>query len=424
MEAHLIVGFFMVNKNTVQLKVNSSNTYNYWSSVSITSEINALSRTFQLDITPKVYAQNEIPQFKATDEIQLTIGDDLVLTGFIDSTPISYNGTSVTASVVGRSKTEDLVDCNVAPQGYDLSSIKNNSWTKNINGGKTFVEPNITKAVTQFKNIPLKLAVSQLIAPYGIKLVCESNKAAVNSNVHSTVKNSETVFKAIQNLTKSSGLYFMDDEYGNLIITDTDDPKSSGATLELGTNILTASTQKDYSQRFSHYWYDNDQKGNNKKFGDDLQQISKCQDEKIKRFRFYRYKEQTMNGGISNGPEQEAKYREAQSKKITYTVLGWRTGKDGLEGDLWKVNTLVKIKDDIVLGSGVGSNSSTKEMLITKVTFTLDNNGMITTLECVPPAGFRQTDEPAQEKSKVTKKNGSWSSKSEVKLVGQDGKYH
>ena len=131
-----------------------------------------------------------------------------------------------------------------------------------------------------------------------------------------------------------------------------------------------------------------------------------------------------MNGGISNGPEQEAKYRKAQSQKITYTVVGWRTGKDGLEGDLWKVNTLVKIKDDIVLGSGVGSNSSTKEMLITKVTFTLDNNGMITTLECVPPTGFRQTDEPAQEKSKVTKKNGSWSSKSEVKLVGQDGKYH
>lgn len=136
----------------------------------------------------------------------------------------------------------------------------------------------------------------------------------------------------------------MDDEYGNLIITDTDDPKSSGATLELGTNILTASTQKDYSQRFSRYWYDNDQNGNNKKFGDALQQISKCQDEKIKRFRFYRYKEQTMNGGISNGPEQEAKYREAQSKKITYTVLGWRTGKDDLECDLWKVNTLVKIK--------------------------------------------------------------------------------
>lgn len=70
---------------------------------------------------------------------------------------------------------------------------------------------------------------------------------------------------------------------------------------------------------------------------------------------------------------------------------------------MWKVNTLVKIKDDIVLGSGVGSNSSTKEMLITKVTFTLDNNGMITTLECVPPAGFRQTDEPAQEKSKSQK---------------------
>lgn len=71
-----------------------------------------------------MYAQSEIPKFTSGDEIQLTIGDDLVLTGFIDSTPISYNGTSVTASVVGRSKTEDLVDCNVAPQGYDLSSIK------------------------------------------------------------------------------------------------------------------------------------------------------------------------------------------------------------------------------------------------------------------------------------------------------------
>ncbi len=61
--------FFMVNKNTVQLKVNRSNTYNYWSSVSITSEINALSRTSQLDITPKVYAQSEIPQFSVLRQL-------------------------------------------------------------------------------------------------------------------------------------------------------------------------------------------------------------------------------------------------------------------------------------------------------------------------------------------------------------------
>lgn len=60
MKAHLIVGFLMINKIQYSL---SSNIYNNWPSVLIISEINDLSRTFQLDITPKVYAQNEIRHF-------------------------------------------------------------------------------------------------------------------------------------------------------------------------------------------------------------------------------------------------------------------------------------------------------------------------------------------------------------------------
>ena len=49
------------------------------------------------------------------DLCQVFIGNDLVLTGFVDATPIRYDGNAVGVGVKGRSKTADLVDCCPVP---------------------------------------------------------------------------------------------------------------------------------------------------------------------------------------------------------------------------------------------------------------------------------------------------------------------
>ena len=108
----------MADNNKLRLVCKSTHEeYSFWTSISITSELNSLARSFSIGVTAKLPDSNSLPsKFKVGDPIQIYIGDDLVLSGYIDATPISYDANSVTASISGRSKTEDLVDCNPLPE--------------------------------------------------------------------------------------------------------------------------------------------------------------------------------------------------------------------------------------------------------------------------------------------------------------------
>ena len=397
----------MTDENKVRIIVNGEAAeYEHWTDVSITSELNTLARSFQVGTTAKLpQSSTLLRSFKLGDEIQIYIGNDLVLTGYVDALPISYNATSVAAAIVGRSRTEDLVDCSPAWNGYDFSNTVNSTkWSATRSPGD-FVDPAITKAAIQFINVPLKQAVAQLIAPYGIHLICELNDAVVNGNVNYTVKNDAPILKALQNLVVTTGLYFIDDEYGNLKIVDQKKRERCTGALSLGENVLSASAQFDGSKLFSDYWLNCSQKGSDGKSGKALQSLAKSTDPDISRFRFQRKTDQKQNG-----PQlyTEAEYQRAQYFKTTYEVVGWR--QQGKTGELWKANTLVTIRDDLL--------NNSQEMLITKVTYTLSDNGMLTSLECVPAAGFRPENEADTEKTKKKTKSSSSSSWSDIDLVG------
>lgn len=403
----------MTDENKVRIIVNGESAeYEHWTDVSITSELNTLARSFQVGTTAKLpQSSTLLRSFKLGDEIQIYIGDDLVLTGYVDALPISYNATSVAAAIAGRSRTEDLVDCSPAWNGYDFSNTVNSTkWSATRSPGD-FVDPAITKAAIQFINVPLKQAVAQLIAPYGIHLICELNDAVVNGKINYTVRDDAPILKALQNLVASTGLYFIDDEYGNLKIVDQKKRERCTGALNLGENVLSASAQFDGSKLFKFYWLNCSQKGSNTKSGKALQSLAKSEDPDIKRFRFQRKTDQKQNG-----PQlyTEAEYQRAQYFKTTYEVVGWR--QQGDTGELWKANTLVKIEDDIL--------NNSQEMLITKVNYTLSESGMLTTMECVPVAGFKPNDEGEDQKNETTASGGkkltksSTSSWSSLNLVG------
>ena len=95
-----------------------------------------------LEVTDRWPGQSDIPRrIRPFDACQLYIGPDLVMTGFVDATPIRYDGKSVTVGVRGRSKTADLVDCCPIESGRATGAGKRTEWPDVI--GPDGKKPNV-----------------------------------------------------------------------------------------------------------------------------------------------------------------------------------------------------------------------------------------------------------------------------------------
>lgn len=131
--------------NKVRLvALNTNEEYTYWTSISITSELNTLARSFSIGVTAKLPNATLPTKFNVGDPIQVYIDDDLVLSGYIDAIPISYDANSVTATISGRSKTEDIVDCNPLPEGQAISFNSSFATANTRSNNITYASANVT----------------------------------------------------------------------------------------------------------------------------------------------------------------------------------------------------------------------------------------------------------------------------------------
>ena len=90
-------------KNIVTLYVDGQ-AYSHWTDLSITMELNSCARSFSFGATLKLPGNTSLHNFRPGQKVQITIGDDLVLSGYIDAIPVSYSASSVSLTVSGRSK--------------------------------------------------------------------------------------------------------------------------------------------------------------------------------------------------------------------------------------------------------------------------------------------------------------------------------
>ncbi len=359
-------------QNRVRLTVNGTD-YGGWKSVSISAGLDRQARDFDLAVTDR-WPGSDIPRrIGPGDGCRVYIGSDLVLTGYVDATPISYDAQSVTVGVKGRSKTADLVDCSA------------------IN------EPG------QWKGRKVEQVAADLAKPYGVTVVTQTDTGAAVADHQ--VQQGESVFESIDRMLKLRALLSTDDAQGRLVLTRAGTQRA-GTDLVVGQNVLTGSAGLDFKDRYSEYIIkgqrpksDDDELGGAEAvdFGDlaiaastSSQVQARQQDHSIRRRRslIVVADGQPDGGTARDRAHWEAAYRAGKSYEATYTVQGWRQA----DGPLWVPNRLVRIRDPII--------GFDLDMLISAVTYSLSDAGSIATLTVAPRAAYDLIPETPQAKRK------------------------
>jgi prophage tail gpP-like protein len=312
-----------------------------WTSASIRRSIETLANTFQLGLLD-VWEDSLEYRIKPGDACKVKIGEETVITGFIDSIAPDISGEDYTISVSGRCKCGDLVDCSA------MNSP--GSWNRPVG---------------------LQKLVYELVKPFGLRV---HNKA---ETVEEDIKNfsldsGQSPFDAIRQACEMRAVLAISNTDGDIVLTNVGRTRSHDA-LAYGYNIIQASAKYDFADRFSQYTV----KGSSSSDGDGWGSKSTtsisgvANDSEIKR---YRPKLLIADSGATNKTANtraawEAHVRAARSAEIVVTIAGWRQSN----GSLWRENELVLV--DV---APLRINQA--EMLIAQVSYIYDDNGEIVEL--------------------------------------------
>lgn len=338
--------------NSVLLTVDGLE-YGGWKSVEITADLERQFRTFKLDITWQWPGQTVDRPIRPGAPCEVRIGRDLVLSGYVFKAPVNYDGRQIRLSIEGSSKTQDLVDC--------AAINKPNQWHRQ----------------------PLLSIVEALASSYGGKVVSEiPHTERLGSH---TIVPGETVFQSINRLLTLFRVFSTDDAEGRVVLARPGSGGRASDVLELGKNILSANAAMDYSQVFSEYRVIGQHKGNDQKSGAAVSEVEAIATDlgfKRKRVTVISESAQLTFELAQQRADWESAIRVGKALTTTYRVQGWRQSN----GDLWRHNTLVRVIDPVLGFDG--------EMLISKVTYSLSEQGSITTLQVAPPHTFDANPAP------------------------------
>lgn len=359
-------------KSRVKLLVDGME-YSGWTSVDITAGIERQCREFTLGITWN-WPGNEGRSLRIQQgqRCQLYVDDELLLTGFVFATPVSYNATTIIQGASGRSVTADLVDCSAELGQWREQSVFS-----------------IAKA---------------LASVYKVDVIDEAKDGTIIPDHQ--VEPGETVFESIDRLLQVSALLSTDDAFGRLVLARPGTGGNAYDALELGVNVFEASTSLEFSNVFSDYECIGQRSGTDEEFGIDASEVTaSAVDSRVSRYRKLLI---NPSGQVTTAIAQrrvnwECGSRVAKALNTTYTVMGWRQSN----GDLWLPNTSVRVVDPLI--------GFDRSMLIHEVNYLLnEDQGERCVLSVAPLAAF----EPEPH---IPEKDGA--SKKSKKSLGDDFEY-
>lgn len=285
--------------------IKGANKYSGFLESEFYSSINYISRYFELCYTQDSDTTNQIG-FKKGDIAQIKIDNKLYLTGRLDLVRTSLGDNGLKITLVGRSKSAQLVDCS-AP--FEPGELLNQDALQ------------IARRLCE----PFGIEVKSSLASFGEKFPVWS------------INTGESVWSNLQRLAWQRGLLFRDSPDGSIVI-DTLKRVESETSLQLGKNILTFDHEDSLLNRFSEYTILGQSK-------DDFHMKETAYDSEIG---FYRPKVlisplSTSRDQLRSNVAYEKQLRKQRGEDLTVLVGGWEDGES-----FFNINTLIKTNIPII----------------------------------------------------------------------------
>ncbi len=290
--------------NPIVLRVNG-NDFGGWETASVTASANEAVRTFNVTTSER---RPDWP-IKPQDEVEVVTfsgsgGDgDVLVKGYVDDYKASLDAESHTATISGRGKTCDIVDCSAVHETGRFEK----------------------KDIGEIANI--------LSKRYGVKIVVKAKNLKKIERFHIQV--GESVWSAVERIARSQDLMLVGGADGSLEIHDSpeeliDDALYEGEFLSIETEISAKDRHSEYKVKGQRAFSAE---------APDLKIEKKAVDGSIKRIRT---KIIVAEGDLDNdGAEKRAKNekstRQGNSIKVDIMVSGFYRPKGGLWTPMKKI---------------------------------------------------------------------------------------
>lgn len=330
-----------------------------WQRVQVTRPLAAIPASFSIELTERYPNAVDTP-VQAGDPCTVTIGSDLVLTGYVDRYTSSISAGDHTIRISGRSKSEDLVDCSALVAG--------------TSAGEGSV-PGM-----QVVNGDVLSIAQRLASPYNVSVTTNAD-GPFPPIPQFNINLGETVWEIVDRVTRYSELIPFDQPDGSVMLA-TLGTRSMASGFTVGVNVETAEVMFSMDQRYQQY------EGHlismmalGTDAGVNMPQIGQIYyDNDVPRFRkLYVVSEQMVLGQplAAKRALWEKNRRWGQSFNFNVTCDAWRDSA----GTLWTPNMLAPI-------AAPQLKLAQRNWLIGTVTYLRDESGQHCRLGLWPPEAF------------------------------------
>lgn len=354
----------------VRLRIDSVD-YSGWTRVRMVRSIETIAGTFELGITDRWPESEGRRPIRPGQSCAVLLEGEPVIGGYVDEVEPRYDAQTREVTVHGRDATGDLVDCSAEPPGawkagYDVLTLI-----------RALCKPfDIDVRTSGSERAGAGLDLGLLHAPFEIT-------------------SGEAVFDALERLARMHALLLVSDGLGGLVVTRAG-THSVATVLQRGANILRCDATSSAKGLFSLYTVRGQKPDPASVLGRALvEPQGTADDETVGRYRplVVVAEEPVDIATCRQRAEWERAVRVGRSLRIAVTVQGW-THADGL----WQPNTRVHLRDD-----WLGMDA---ELLISQVSYLLDEGGTRTELELTRPEAYNLV--PISEADKDKNQLAGW----------------
>jgi len=331
-----------VTRDPVILQVGSQR-HQGWQEVRIRLSLEQIADEFELTLTERWSESGQVRPVTPGEACTVHVGDELVVTGWLDEVLPDYDATRHTIAARGRSKAADLVDCSGADRRFD---------------GRTLLQ------------------IAQALAnPYGIEVI--DNVGATKPFRAFALEDGQPIAEAIERAAQIRGARIVSDAQGRLVIVHAVQ-REIRTPLELGGNIRRGSGVFSDRDRFNQYVVEGQTGGTDNWYGEQASgPRGSAMDPRVRSPRQTLIVCDTPADGADckARAELESRMRWAKGRGVTYTVGTWRH-----EQGVWRPGDLVHVRD-AYLGLD-------ERLLISDVQLVESEQGRTAELRVAPPAAF------------------------------------